>query len=228
MIKDDLFVDAINIEQELTNVANNIENNNITSLELCYLKWKLNNIANQLSKIETQINEFKTNKIKLSYKFIILAIFFLISIFYSYFLELNYLFILNTILFTGISICYLIYFTHKEEDLPHMTILDFIKELNKQKEKLTKMLLQTKVSSSKIEKRLNDNLIKEMFDQADLDINEMIESTNINLNYKDRDYRKFIINLYDLKINEKDLNVFYREILKTILEKDLANDTRYL
>lgn len=228
MIKDDLFVDAINIEQELTNIANNIENDNITSLELYYLKWKLNNIATKLSKIEIQINEFQTNKIKLSYKFIILAIFFLISIFYSYFLELNYLFVLNIILFTVLSICYLIHFNHKKENLTHMTVLDFIKELDKQKEKLTKLLLQTKVSSSKIEKRLNDNLIKEMFDQADLDINEMIESTNINLNYKDRDYRKFIINLYDLKINEKDLNVFYREILKTILEKDLANDTRYL
>ena len=60
-----------------------------------------------------------------------------------------------------------------------------------------------------------------MFDEANNHISDMINKEIVNVNYKDREYRKFLINLYDLKIGEKDLNIFYRNVIKILLEKDL-------
>ena len=62
-----------------------------------------------------------------------------------------------------------------------------------------------------------------MFDEASTDLEKMVDSKVVNLNYKDREYRRFIIDLYNLKISEKEFNNFYREIIKTILEEDLKS-----
>lgn len=226
MIKDEIFTNVIDINQGLINIEKSIKND-ITSIELYYYKWQIDNISTKINDISKTIMDFKTNRNKHSYNHYILLALLLGSTIYFYFNNLYLFFIISIFFFTIIS---LHYFTNydDEEDIINNSLTDYIKELTKQKEKITKILQEKKVPLSKTEKSLTEDLIKEMFNQADFDIIKMIDSTNINLNYKDRDYRKFLINLYDLKMNEKDLNSYYRKILKTLLEKDLENTTRYL
>lgn len=226
MIKDEIFTNVIDINQELIDIEKSIKND-ITSIELYYYKWQIDNLTSKIDNINQSIMDFKSVQNKHSYNFYILSVLLLSSAIYFYFNNLYLFFILSIFIFTIFSIYYFLNYDNKE-DIINNSLTEYIKELIKHKEKINKILQAKKVTLSQTEKSLTEDLIKDMFNQADFDLVKMIDSTNINLNYKDRDYRKFLINLYDLKMNEKDLNSYYRKILKTLLEKDLENNTRYL
>lgn len=220
MTKDELLKEAIDVEQSLQ-IMEEKETDNLSSIEFYYLKWKTNDISKKLDKIELNLSSLKKNKLKISKGNIFFSCLLFLIMIFSAFIELYSIFVITLILLLlFINQAYLAS-QSRTEDLIDDYFIDYLTKLNKEIIKNSKKLENIKISIPKKEKNLTEKFISDMFDQANIDISKMIDTKNANLNYKDRDYRNFLIELYNLKISEKELNNFYRQILRIILEEDL-------
>ncbi|MCI8670719.1 MAG: hypothetical protein HFI36_01635 [Bacilli bacterium] len=221
MIKEELIKELSLIENELLIIEDELSTSKtLPSLNAFYFKWRLNKLRENINAKEETINSKFNKNLKLPIYYIITCLIILIVLLIAMLKESLLIFFADIFL----AFIFLIFILPKKKKrllYKASPTTELIKKLYKDLERNNIFLKDIKITYNSNEKKLSEKLIMEMFDEANNHISDMINKEIVNVNYKDREYRKFLINLYDLKIGEKDLNIFYRNVIKILLEKDL-------
>ncbi len=225
MSKNKLLKELNNIEEELLNMEYDLTNNGLpTDLNSYYYKWKQDIIASELTTNMRNAKSLKNENDNEIFKIIISTGLIIILLGICAIL-------LNSLILYGLTfiIDIILYLKSWQKIKAHLTkiprpsFFEYLNDITKLLEKNQTLLNSKNWNCTKNDKKLDGELIIQMFDEASTDLEKMVDSKVVNLNYKDREYRRFIIDLYNLKISEKEFNNFYREIIKTILEEDLKS-----
>lgn len=217
-----LLEELRNIEAELLDIEYDLNVlTSIKSVDNFLYKWKLTSIENKIKDKEEAILNLKKKHVSIFN--ILIAVFILMfgsmmvinrSLIYLFLCSFSVLsLIINVIL-------------RKRKKVEFSYVIEKYSDLNRLLLKNKTTLDDKKVVVDEVEKSLKEDLVMQIFEQASSDIALMVDSGNVNLNYKDKVYRKFIIDLYDLKMNEKELNGFYRKIVRVLIQDDLRNQQR--
>ncbi|MCM1053841.1 MAG: hypothetical protein NC483_07715 [Ruminococcus sp.] len=225
MINDEELSLLLDIDSELNRIISDLKSKNeITSIYKSLLTWKVSHIKDDITKREEElINKKLNHKKDVTKKNIMILILAIITIGTCFYLNYFLFGSLLIPLFIIITIIYLIKSHSKNTEYAFISINKIYQNL----ELIKRHIDEKKVVIDKETKKIKEDLVIQIFNQASIDLEEMTNTENVNLNFKDRAYRNFIINLYDLKINEKELNSFYRKVVKLIILDDLSNSIEY-
>ncbi len=221
MINDEELSLLLDTDSELSRIISDLKcKTEITSIYKSLLTWKVSHIKEDTTKKEEELinKKIKHQKdvTKKNILILILAIIIIGTCFYFKYFLLGSLLIP---LFLIIDMIYIIKSRSKNMEYAFISI----KKIYQNLDLIKRYVDDKKIIADKETKKIKEDLVIQIFNQASIDLEEMTNTENVNLNYKDRAYRNFIINLYDLKINEKELNSFYRKVVKLIILDDLSS-----
>jgi len=222
MFKSSLLEELQNIDAELLDIEYDLSVlTSIRGMNNFLYKWKLSSIENKIKDKEELLVKLKKKSLNIFNILIVIGIFVLVGM-----LIISRSMLFLGLLFLGVLSLIINVVINKRKKIEFNFMMEKYSDLNRLLLKNKTTLNEKKVVISDTEKNLKEDLVMQIFEQASSDIALMVDSRNINLNYKDKVYRKFIIDLYDLKINEKELNGFYRKIVRVLLQDDLKNQQR--
>lgn len=93
---------------------------------------------------------------------------------------------------------------------------EYMLELDQLVLKNQNILALKKIRYEKNVKSLNEDVIMQIFNEASIYLNDTLDIKKID--YKDKWYRNFVIDLYNLKIDERELNKIYQKAINILLE----------